>query len=419
MTIAATTQLEAINIMLSTIGEASTTILTGTLPFEVSAADLTLDEVIKSVQQESFTYNTNHSELVAASSSLDTDILNIYGAADGKVYTIQGTTLWSMDTNAAATGSIIASVVRALDFTLMPEVARHYIIVRAARLYADRLVGSKVIKEFTERDELEARKQLDRDYGIKSVDGREATDLKYDTELATLQDEKDRLDSTLPAAKLAAEIKEQATRLTSLEAEGLKADAAKLRHALGSTELEAKTLTADKKEQALRESTIDADQVRRDSAELDSQQLVTDIKDLEAKKKELLRQIARRDSTGLDTDKLAADIKEIESVLKEHTRAVLRRDSTLDADVLSAEISEVGIKIKRLASDLADDRLDTELFEAQTMKMTAELMNMDMDAKLAEDYEARGSGVNPSMLRDGADTSYIVNRRVGGRTPWL
>ena len=58
MAVAATTELECINIMLAAIGEAPINSLTGTLPVDARIAQSTLSEVNKSVQSEGWSFNT-------------------------------------------------------------------------------------------------------------------------------------------------------------------------------------------------------------------------------------------------------------------------------------------------------------------------------------------------------------------------
>ena len=54
----ATTELEAVNIMLAAIGEAPINSLTGTVPVDVRLAQSTLNEVNKEVQSEGWSFNT-------------------------------------------------------------------------------------------------------------------------------------------------------------------------------------------------------------------------------------------------------------------------------------------------------------------------------------------------------------------------
>ncbi len=58
MAIAATTELEAINIMLAAIAEAPINSLTGTLPVDAVTAQSTLAEINKEVQSEGWSFNT-------------------------------------------------------------------------------------------------------------------------------------------------------------------------------------------------------------------------------------------------------------------------------------------------------------------------------------------------------------------------
>ena len=58
MAVAATTELEAVNIMLAAIGEAPINSLIGTLPVDARIAQSTLTEVNKSVQSEGWSFNT-------------------------------------------------------------------------------------------------------------------------------------------------------------------------------------------------------------------------------------------------------------------------------------------------------------------------------------------------------------------------
>ena len=44
-----------------------------------------------------------------------------------------------------------------LDFDEIPEQFRHYITVKAARIFANRLLGSREIEGFALRDEIEAK----------------------------------------------------------------------------------------------------------------------------------------------------------------------------------------------------------------------------------------------------------------------
>ena len=58
MSLAGTTELEAVNTMLSMIGEAPVNSLTGTLPLDATIAKNTLTEISREVQAAGWHYNT-------------------------------------------------------------------------------------------------------------------------------------------------------------------------------------------------------------------------------------------------------------------------------------------------------------------------------------------------------------------------
>ena len=53
--------------------------------------------------------------------------------------------------------AVDASVVFQLDFTELPEQFRNYITIKAARIFANRFLGSREIEGFALRDEIEAK----------------------------------------------------------------------------------------------------------------------------------------------------------------------------------------------------------------------------------------------------------------------
>ena len=81
MTVAATTELEAINIMLAAIGEAPVNSLIGTLPVDVKLAQSTLTEFNKEIQSEGWSFNTEIDVTLTRDASnqiaLSQDILRI------------------------------------------------------------------------------------------------------------------------------------------------------------------------------------------------------------------------------------------------------------------------------------------------------------------------------------------------------
>ena len=168
MTVAATTELESINIMLAAIGEAPVNSLTGTLPVDARLAQSTLTEVNKEVQSEGWSFNTEIDVTLTRDASnhvaLSTDILRV----DPNIHqhtTIdaiqRGLKLYDrLNNKYEFDEDLICTVVYFRTFDEIPEPARRYITIKAARVFIDRLVGDRTLRAYTEQDETRARSIL-------------------------------------------------------------------------------------------------------------------------------------------------------------------------------------------------------------------------------------------------------------------
>ena len=166
MTVAATTELEAINIMMAAIGEAPINTLTGTLPADVVMAQSTLTEINKQVQSEGWSFNTEIDVTLTRDNttkqiSLGADMLRV----DPNIHqhpTIsaiqRGTKLYDRQNNKYEFDEdLICTVVYFRDFDEIPEPARHYMNISAARKFVDRLVSDQALRTYTLGDEQRAR----------------------------------------------------------------------------------------------------------------------------------------------------------------------------------------------------------------------------------------------------------------------
>ena len=165
MTTAATTELESINIMLAAIGEAPVNSLTGTVPVDVRLAQSTLTEVNKEIQSEGWSFNTEIDVTLVRDGSnqisLSTDILRI----DPNIHqhpTIdaiqRGLKLYDrLNNKYEFTEDLICTVVYFRTFAEIPEPARRYITIKAARIFVDRLVSDDGLRTYTQQDETRAR----------------------------------------------------------------------------------------------------------------------------------------------------------------------------------------------------------------------------------------------------------------------
>lgn len=159
----ATTKLESVNQMLSVINEASVTTITGTLSFEVSLAVSILDETVKELTMEPFVFNSEKDLTLTPDVSDNIVIPGNYVQvrSSSNDYVVRSGLLYSMvDKTSTFTKAIQVDVVYMLDFEDIPEAAKRYCTIRAARIYADRLVGAKDVRAFTQLDEVEAKAKL-------------------------------------------------------------------------------------------------------------------------------------------------------------------------------------------------------------------------------------------------------------------
>ena len=159
-----TSELEAINTMLYVIGESPINSLEGDLPADVTVARHTLGEICREVQSTGWYFNTEYrypltvdanSNILIPSNAVHVDPdRNINTGIDAVV---RGNKLYNLtDHSFIFNGTIYATIIFLLDFTEIPQAARHYITIRAARKFHDRVVGSGTLHDFSERDELDA-----------------------------------------------------------------------------------------------------------------------------------------------------------------------------------------------------------------------------------------------------------------------
>ena len=168
MAVAATTELECINIMLAAIGEAPINTLTGTLPVDAVTALKTLAEINKDVQNEGWSFNQEFNVKLTRDGTnqiaLGTDMLKV----DANVFdhpTIdviqRGLKMYDRKNNTYVFDTdLTCNVTYFRNFDEIPESARRYINIRAARVFVDRLVGDDGLRTYTAQDEARARANL-------------------------------------------------------------------------------------------------------------------------------------------------------------------------------------------------------------------------------------------------------------------
>ena len=162
-----TTKLDAVNIILSNIGQSPVVNLTSGNPI-VEMAELTLDEISRTVQAEGWIFNTEYSyplqldqdqELVIPENLIQCDLPVGSGASvqrrNGKLYNRTEHTF--KFTNYAQDNIVRIDAVWLFDYEDIPEAVKNYINVRAANVFAGRAVGSQEAVKFGQQEEVLAR----------------------------------------------------------------------------------------------------------------------------------------------------------------------------------------------------------------------------------------------------------------------
>jgi len=162
-----TTQLEAVNTMLSTIGESPVNSLTGSLPLDASIAVNILNEVNREVQSAGWKFNTSwkvslprdvNNKLVVGTDVLHIEFNHLRESKSSYDPVLRGNYLYNLAKESYTWDKDFeyVTVIYLLDFETIPEQARRYITIRASRIYHDRTLGSQAIHKYSLTDELGA-----------------------------------------------------------------------------------------------------------------------------------------------------------------------------------------------------------------------------------------------------------------------
>jgi len=153
------TELEAVNVLLTTIGEAPVNTLSGNQVTDVTIAKQVLNEVSREVQSQGWHFNTEPK--VKLSRNLDNEIAVPADTAriDSNEYNvvIREGKLFDLDERKFTfTKNIEADIVFYRDFEVLPDTAKKYITTRAARIYSDRMINSETMHRMLAKDEQSA-----------------------------------------------------------------------------------------------------------------------------------------------------------------------------------------------------------------------------------------------------------------------
>jgi hypothetical protein len=159
-----TSELEAVNTILSTIGESPLNSLSGSLPVDGTIAKNVLSEVSREVQSQGWHFNTHYKVTLTRDTDnkipLATNIVRV--EIDPRKYSKvsydivqRNNELYNLAKNEETfdTNFTDATVVYLLPFDEIPEQAKRYITIRSARIFHDRTLGANTIHKFSQEDE--------------------------------------------------------------------------------------------------------------------------------------------------------------------------------------------------------------------------------------------------------------------------
>lgn len=164
MPVIASTELDAINTMLTTIGESPVNSISASTA-DTRIAQLILQEVDRATQIKGWNWNTEKEVTLTPNvSTLEITLANnvVRVSIDKRNYTSidvvqRGTRLYDKKNKTFQFNSTIdAEVVYLLPFTDLPEQARYYIVVRSARLFQQRMIGDSTGSAFSAEEETTA-----------------------------------------------------------------------------------------------------------------------------------------------------------------------------------------------------------------------------------------------------------------------
>jgi len=159
-----TSELEAVNTILSTIGESPLNTLSGSLPVDGTIAKNVLSEVSREVQSQGWHFNTHYKVTLSRDTDnkipLATNIVRI--EIDPRQYSKvsydivqRNNFLYNLAKNEDTFDTNFKNVtaVYLLPFDEIPEQAKRYITIRSARIFHDRTLGANTIHKFSQEDE--------------------------------------------------------------------------------------------------------------------------------------------------------------------------------------------------------------------------------------------------------------------------
>lgn len=179
MSLIPATELDAVNLMLATIGESPVATLEQSGQVDAVTALSTLSEVSAEIQSRGWHFNTDKAYPLYRTAHAPYEIatppnaarIDPAGASAHLDLAVRGGKLWDRRRHSFSfpdLPKVLVDIVWVLPFAETPQPARRFIAIRAARVFQDRVVGAGQLHGFTERDEARAEAGL-RKYEAKTA----------------------------------------------------------------------------------------------------------------------------------------------------------------------------------------------------------------------------------------------------------
>jgi len=167
-----TTEIQAVNTMLEMIGEAPVSTLVPPVAQSVAVAQRILGTVSREVQARGWNFNTDLDVIFSPAAitneiALPSDVVRFtnFRSRSGSRrinLTERNRKVYDRINNTFEfTEDIRLDLTHLLDITELPEPARYYILIRAGRQLAERLLGEQTSAVWSSRDELDAKRDLE------------------------------------------------------------------------------------------------------------------------------------------------------------------------------------------------------------------------------------------------------------------
>ena len=177
-----TTKLNALNTILSVVGEPPLNDLTGDASKNADAvmALNILDEISREVQSAGWHFNTEKDVPLIPDASgqlvVQGNVVRIdCEYPESKTYdlVLRGSTVYDRKNRTSTfTATVKVTAVYLFDFEELPECVKRFVTIRTARIFQDRMIGEPNHHAFTSRDEMNAwvaLKEFEMDTGDHSI----------------------------------------------------------------------------------------------------------------------------------------------------------------------------------------------------------------------------------------------------------